>query len=86
MRFKPQILKALVEFFQHTDAVTNISETSDPNIKKVTFITRHTNHLAGFKSHGDKKRAAVHYTLDSFIKKPTTPALTLPATTAKFNS
>jgi hypothetical protein len=77
----------LVEFFQHTDAVTNIIKTSDPNVKKVKFNIRHTNCLAGFKEiHGDKKRAAVHSTLVSFIRRPTTPALTLPATTAKLNS
>jgi hypothetical protein len=67
--------------------VTNIIQTSDPNVKKLTFNTRHTNRLVGFKEiHGDKKRAAVHSTLDSFIRKPITPALALPATTAKLNS
>jgi hypothetical protein len=64
----------------------NIIQITDPNVKRVTFNTGQPNRLAGYEIYGDKKRAAVYFTLDSFIRKSTTLATTLPAASAKLSS
>jgi hypothetical protein len=67
-------ITAWVELSQHTDAAMNITETMDPNVKRVRTFSRGLTNLLGYKVNREKGRAPAQPTLDIFCRKIKTPS------------